>query len=308
MSTTSRRAVLAGIAAVPAAAVPAVAALTLNAEWSDAELLRLGAELDDVAKEWLVISTRAEERLARFNAKVEQVTGIATRDAPNIDDDTIGYWDARMSISGDDFDGQAEDDRCNAMQARLFPLAEDILARRAQTIAGLAVQAKAITLAAADLWDEEDADGHDHERTFVEAVCAFVGITPVPLAGQRNVPASSRPAVSGDSIFAVIAAHRAAWTALGADCCRLDEEDTPEAEAKLDELHEAVSTTAGMLADCKPTTVAGAAALLRDVADQESNQAETEKYVDADDGKLKSWTFFVSHNVAKALDRLIASA
>jgi hypothetical protein len=38
---------------------------------------------------------------------------------------------------------------------------------------------RAITLAAAELWDDE-FDGDDHERAFIEAVCAFVGITPLP--------------------------------------------------------------------------------------------------------------------------------
>ena len=41
------------------------------------------------------------------------------------------------------------------------------------------MQTRAVTLAAAELWDE-DRDDNAHERLFIEAVCAFVGITPLP--------------------------------------------------------------------------------------------------------------------------------
>jgi len=64
----------------------------------------------------------------------------------------------------------------------MYPVIDDILARRAKTVAGLAVQARAITLSEPEMWD--DADGYKI-KGFIEAVCAFVGVTPVPLEKMK---------------------------------------------------------------------------------------------------------------------------
>jgi hypothetical protein len=64
---------------------------------------------------------------------------------------------------------------------RLCDLTSDILARKAHSVDGLAVQTRAITLAAADLWELDD---ESHERTFIEAVCRFVGLS-IPSATVR---------------------------------------------------------------------------------------------------------------------------
>jgi len=53
----------------------------------------------------------------------------------------------------------------------------------ATTIAGLSVQAKAVSLSFSELWDNE-TDWEDHHRRFIETVCAFTGVTPVPLEVQ----------------------------------------------------------------------------------------------------------------------------
>jgi hypothetical protein len=70
-----------------------------------------------------------------------------------------------------------------------------------------------------------------------------------------------------DPIFAAIESHKSAWAALGAECPYLSEQDTPEAEARLDELHDAVSEADEALIEGEPTTVAGMIALFRYVAD-----------------------------------------
>jgi hypothetical protein len=38
------------------------------------------------------------------------------------------------------------------------------------------VQARAITLAASELWDDGLPVNETHERAFIEAVCRFVGV------------------------------------------------------------------------------------------------------------------------------------
>jgi hypothetical protein len=67
------------------------------------------------------------------------------------------------------------------MLERFNPLVDDIPSREAKTVAGLAIQTQAITMVAADLWD---APEETHERAFIEAVCAFVGIA-APITARR---------------------------------------------------------------------------------------------------------------------------
>ena len=56
--------------------------------------------------------------------------------------------------------------------------ADRVLALHARTRAGFAVQARAASLAAHDVFDLPD-DGH--ERMFIECACRFAGVVPVPL-------------------------------------------------------------------------------------------------------------------------------
>jgi hypothetical protein len=151
----------------------------------DAELLRLGEQLDRVIADYH--AQQLEDRAERepFEAKVELVTGIARRNAPAWNDESpaaVAYWDARGAVSkttpnGDDSDAD-EESPWTHIHDRLYPIVDDILSRRAQTIAGLAVQARAVVMAMADPWDGE---GERHERVFIESVCAFVGIAPEQL-------------------------------------------------------------------------------------------------------------------------------
>ena len=66
----------------------------------------------------------------------------------------------------------------NSIHDRLFPLCEDILSRKAKTSAGFAVQARAMSVHHAEEWD---TIGDEENRSFIEAACAVVGVTPVPL-------------------------------------------------------------------------------------------------------------------------------
>ena len=63
-----------------------------------------------------------------------------------------------------------------------------------QTLAGLAVLARTMTLSWSELWDEDDED-RDH-RAFMEAVCAFAGVKPVPKDGAA--PPISREPQAGE--------------------------------------------------------------------------------------------------------------
>ena len=60
--------------------------------------------------------------------------------------------------------------RTSRLRSRCDRLCGDILSRKAQTIAGLAGQTLAVTMAAADLWVVPLPDNESHERAFIEAV------------------------------------------------------------------------------------------------------------------------------------------
>ena len=128
------------------------------------------------------------------------------------------------------------------------------------------------------------------------------------LAGAASaavaIPAAAAP--MPDPIFAAIEAHRAAWAALEKDCSRLSDESTPEAEAEFYRLNDAVEEAAGILVETQPTTMAGAVALLRHVAEHEG-QGDTFDLED-EDGKTGPWSYFMHQTLADALEKMRASA
>lgn len=74
----SRRTLVSSAAALPAPAVPAVAL----ADNLDAELLRLGAELEPLERQHNAITAVARTRQQALYAEVERQTGIAFQDVP----------------------------------------------------------------------------------------------------------------------------------------------------------------------------------------------------------------------------------
>jgi hypothetical protein len=103
---------------------------------------------------------------------VKAITGTAHYDAPKYSKDDP-YWTIREAVSYECSDPELSG--WTEIHDRMFPLCEDILARTAQTPTGLAIQVWAITFAAADLWDDPEAN--EHALAFIKAVRRFVGIT-----------------------------------------------------------------------------------------------------------------------------------
>jgi hypothetical protein len=181
MSQLSRRTLVSSAAALPALTVPALA-LAGN---PDAELLRLGAQLAVLEQERAaqMAKDRAEQDLVE--AEVEKRTGIALCDAPELtyENRETGYWELRdracKELSGLNPDDEDENGRSkwDRVHSRLFPILNAILALRASTAEGLKVQARAIVLAASDLWDgEPQPENERHEQRFIEAACAHFGM------------------------------------------------------------------------------------------------------------------------------------
>jgi hypothetical protein len=191
MSNHSRRAVLAGIATMPAFALPALA---LTDPSGDAELIELGRQLGPVIQEWRAQRVIDHAHLMAFEALVKKATGIDFEHAPEIPHRPwpIGsYWDIRDKISTNpsrdraDVNEHGESIVWKSIHDRMYDLIDEILELEAKTIPGLAVQAQAITLSEFELWDDEYND--NPVRAFIDAVCAFAGVTPLPLALSESV-------------------------------------------------------------------------------------------------------------------------
>jgi hypothetical protein len=199
-STTSRRAILAGaamlpVASLPALAVPAFASEAIGPDHPDAELLRLGAQLDSVGRESAAKCAIDARRRAAWEAACVSV-GLPRIEFGSIPDDEFrAYSDKRSKVRSatelDEADEDVDEHGCsvawNRIRDQLYKLIDEILPRKAVTAAGLAVQTRAVVLAAFELWYDEENDDNEHERLFIEAACAFVGTTPARiLAGQAG--------------------------------------------------------------------------------------------------------------------------
>src|SRR5258706_7429511 len=115
MSKIDRRALVAGAAtALPALAAAPAAA----ADAADAELLALGAQLEPIIQAWLA----------------QKIIDEHERELHPYPDPELTRW--------------------SAIHARLYPFVDAIPSRKAHTLAGLAVQARAFTLSSAEWWDD----------------------------------------------------------------------------------------------------------------------------------------------------------
>jgi hypothetical protein len=174
----NRRTLVAGAAILPAIAIPAAAQCVLQ---PDAELLALGAELETLLRERYIPLARPDaERTAAFNALVEAATiGNETEEEYLAVRGRISDQQHHKKLS--DGGARAEDERTDAawdgINNDLYPLVDDILAKPAKTLPGLAVQARAISAAAEDLW--AGYSGNTHEFEFICRVCQFLGVIPL---------------------------------------------------------------------------------------------------------------------------------
>jgi hypothetical protein len=178
MSMLNRRNALTAVATLPALAAPAAVAAMGS---PDAELLRLGEQLDQVIADYNAQQLKDRADREPFEAKVEQVTGIARHNTPAWDEESpaaVAYYEARSAIAQADHSGDS-DEECPwpPIHGRLYPIVDAILSRSAHSLAGLAVQARAAVMAAAEIWDAPGEET-ERERLFIESVCAFVGVKP----------------------------------------------------------------------------------------------------------------------------------
>jgi hypothetical protein len=181
----SRRTAIASLALTAAAtALPARALGT----GEDPELLALGAELEGVIGEWKKQTVLDREERALWEAACERA-GLPRVDFEDKGTMTTDEWHAymykRLAIRApnhieDPCNDDGESIAWNDLHSRMWPLIEDILEHRPRTVAGLVIMARAMSLECSSTWNSTSDPTAVNEQAFIEAVCNFCGVVPVP--------------------------------------------------------------------------------------------------------------------------------
>jgi hypothetical protein len=176
----SRRAVLAGIAAAPALAAPALAlagatALSLEASHPDAELIEVGRAFDDLRAKYGIASELSRPNQDAFDAAIAELS----ERSGNVyqEGDVELYLEVGRRIDREvPLPSPNTDDLTDMMD----PYMRKIMALPARTAAGLAVKARVAEWACDTYWDEPD-DNCDWNklmaRKLIEAVLATGGVS-----------------------------------------------------------------------------------------------------------------------------------
>jgi hypothetical protein len=161
---------------------------------------------------------------------------------------------------------------------------EELLTCRPTTLPG--------TVALLDLLAEPDY-GHEPEDTVLAGVMGWEGrikAAAMDLPGILaetiraligTVPMVQRGAVEPDPIYAAIARHRGDYEEHNNKVSALDEAGTPEAEAENQRLMDVLRQAEIDMIDTEPTTIAGAAALLRYVGMRAERGPPLDQMLDA---------------------------
>jgi hypothetical protein len=132
--------------------------------------------------------------------------------------------------------------------------------------------------------------------------------TALPALGVSAIAFASVP-VAVDPIYAAIAAHRAANLEFHYDENIVDQ-DHPQYENQMRRLYDATKAAAVDLCHVRPTTIAGAIALLNYYAEVTvSHDATGEDWPELEDkreGVEKPFGYFLTGNVARALGNISA--
>jgi hypothetical protein len=120
------------------------------------------------------------------NSGPPRAAGLSVDHRSLPDDEFRAYLAKRDAVTGPIYRARGgvneagESIAWNDIHGRMWPMIDAIMSIKPRTLAGFAVMARAFTLHHAEQW-EPDADDDLHHRTFMEAVCAFAGVVPVPL-------------------------------------------------------------------------------------------------------------------------------
>jgi hypothetical protein len=172
-----------------AAAHPALA-YRIGPNHPDAELLRLGVELEALIVDWHAQQAVDRKEWADIDAALE-AAGLPDIERGSLPDDDYRAYRLKRADATDAIlrDRRGPDYGVSIawtnIHDRQDPLIDAIMAIKPRTLAGLAVVARAFTLHHAEQW-EHDYDEGLHHRAFMEAACAIAGVVPVPAEAVRS--------------------------------------------------------------------------------------------------------------------------
>jgi hypothetical protein len=159
----------------------------------DAELLRLGVELEALIVDWQAQQAIDRKEWADVDAALE-AAGLPDIERGSLPDDEYRAYRLKRAAATDSIFHDWHDRRglnengvsiaWRDIHDRQFPLIDAIMGHKAQTLAGFAVQARAVTLSHSELWESPAEFEGDHHRPLMEAACAFAGVVPVPLDAE----------------------------------------------------------------------------------------------------------------------------
>jgi hypothetical protein len=188
---TTRRAVLAGAAAIPALSLPAAAA-------PECSYPDLAARLAAVRERWLARTMKDEADTAQFEQELAAVTGKPEGYRP---DHTDPYFKEHLEIMeritcerphDDPVDEDGASIAWNEIHDELFPITAAILQQPARSIADLGLQAQAFALNTPWYWSTTEPEDPDARR-LVDSICKFAGVDSLP--GYDAVPIDDDEAV-----------------------------------------------------------------------------------------------------------------
>jgi hypothetical protein len=212
---TSRRAVLAGLGTAASVAVASATASPHSND--DAELLRIGRELDAALVDWSAQLKAEQLDDAEFEAECFRATGMtyaaATAAAEQFvasgrghvadaEGELEAYFRTRDELSrarhSDPVVSEREIARSAANYDRLPPIVEAIFEIQATTITGLAVKARAAMWYASEFWltddDQFDELGRRELKALAHDILAVAGVPGVDGLEPPTLPAGARSA------------------------------------------------------------------------------------------------------------------
>lgn len=279
---TTRRAMLAGAAVLPAVALAGPNAIASTGVTDP----KLAAEFEAFYAGWRAQFLADENRRMQFYELVEAATGIPRDRAP--DRDEPGYeeykrvWD---EISKEIKDPDPDLTRWTDLNHSRDEIALKILQQPARTVGDVALQARAFALANTEMWIDDPTSEEPYRcmRYLTESVGKFAGvdtllpgmtIAPIPEDSDEEPTPEPKLNVSerkepDDPVFVVIEKHRAAYQAMMArqkiatecDASRPSQKKWLRVERALERARDLESEALSDVFNAHPETFAGLCAL-----------------------------------------------
>ncbi|HEX4410567.1 MAG TPA: hypothetical protein VH206_17485 [Xanthobacteraceae bacterium] len=151
---------------------------------SDAKLFRLGARLELVRKQWSAQRSADKRKIDEWDARCVAACLPRAGGDDMSEEDWLSYREKREALfvgDKDDVDTDGTSKVWTKIHGKMMPLVDKILAIKATSLSGLAIQATAMSMSSAEWWEDLEEESSKLERQLVESICSAAGIVPAPL-------------------------------------------------------------------------------------------------------------------------------